>query len=252
MFSRYENYSNINSSVPAASPSRSSTTSANTSGAVTTPDLDAMTYFGSTGPFQTLASNPMFTSYYDPIQSMNAFASFGGWDTDATMTNATATSAPSDNNQTLGGLFGDQFSNLIPLNQDFLNPDVSAKASTPVPLGNGGGASPVAHHNSSNNSMGVGHNNDECPKTKADVERMIAEGPKGTFGAPLTLGVKENKGMPSLSENSMHVEPNEYDVAFQEALGKAAKVQPNCHNTYSIDELCLEMQRKAKCSLGDC
>ncbi|GJJ08786.1 hypothetical protein Clacol_003005 [Clathrus columnatus] len=70
-------------------------------GPLTDADLDSMALFG--GPFTTVASNPMFMSYRDPTQSMNAFASFGGWD-DMSMLNTNSNS------------FGDQFSALSSLN----------------------------------------------------------------------------------------------------------------------------------------
>lgn len=135
---------------------------------------------------------------------MNAFASFGGWDNDTTMAN-TATSSQTNDNQGLDGLFGDQLSGLIPLNSDFLSDGRS-------PSGSNGGASPVAHHNVTTNT----HQKSDCPKTKEDVERFIATGPKGTFGSPVSLGSNKDP-------NAMILEApvNEYDVAFQEALGKA-------------------------------
>lgn len=63
-------------------PTFESTSTSNTlpdsTSSLTDADLDSMALFG--GPFTTVASNPMFMSYRDPTESMNAFASFGGWD----------------------------------------------------------------------------------------------------------------------------------------------------------------------------
>ncbi|KAF8585509.1 hypothetical protein K439DRAFT_1343224 [Ramaria rubella] len=219
IFEGFDRYSglNVSNSDTSAAPSTTSTSNATTSASV--PDLDTMTFFGSPGPFTTISSNPMFTSYRDPVQSMSAFASFGGgWDGDVNMT-----AAPSTNDNSSSGLedlFGDQFSGLIPFSNDFLTGE--AKNSPSSSSSGGPTVSPIGHHKPDSTSNSV-HLHNECPKTKEDVERMIASGPKGTFGDSPLAANEEDAARPST--HVRHISAgNPYEDAFQEALN--VKSQP--------------------------
>jgi len=232
LFDQFDDFSALNASTSTSSATQPGG-GINVTSTLSAADLDTMALFGSTGPFTTISSNPMYTSYRDPIQSMNAFASFGGWDGDITMNGTlNGTVATTANGSTLDDLFGDQLSGLSPLHQDFLTGTGDAKAS-PSSASPGTGISPGGAHS-------------DCPKTKADVERMIAHGPKGTFGSlPMT---HSDIGSPSGSATSVGPGVNDYDTAFQEELGNAA-AKPVPTEPYNIDDLCIEMQRKARCTM---
>ncbi|KAF8521518.1 hypothetical protein JB92DRAFT_3111139 [Gautieria morchelliformis] len=217
LFERFEGFSVPKSDAPTTS-SPGSTPSVNPS--ASTPDADTLAFFGSPGPFTTVSSNPMFTSYRDPIQSMSAFASFGGWDGDVNMPGPS--SSANDNSSTsLEDLFGDQFSGLIPMSDDFVAGESKASPS-------------VSSH---------GHSKDGCPKTKEDVERLIASGPKGTFGESPVIGEETSSGTKQPNQSGCS-----YNSVFHQTLENTETSQPGPCDNFNIDELCLEMQRKAKCS----
>ncbi|KAF8523096.1 hypothetical protein BU17DRAFT_63993 [Hysterangium stoloniferum] len=229
LFDQFDSFSTLNASTPTSSVTTPGG-SVNVNSTLSPADLDTMALFGSTG-FTTISSNPMYTSYRDPIQSMNAFASFGGWDGDIAMDGAlNGTAATTADSSSMDGLFGDPFSGLTPLPQDFLTDETTA---SPSATSSGIGVTSHKIHG-------------DCPKTKADVERMIAQGPKGTFGAlPIT---HSDAGSSGGSAPSVGLGVNEYDTAFQEALGNVP-TKPVCTESYNIDDLCIEMQRKAKCTM---
>ena len=213
LFDGFDGFTMPNSDAPIASSS-SSTPSANASAPASTPDMDTLAFFGSPGPFTTISSNPMFTSYRDPIQSMNAFASFGGWDGDVNMPGPA--SSHDTSNTGLEELFGDQFQGLIPMNGEFLTE------------GDGNGkASPSASTNVTNVALSpIGlHKSGGCPKTKQDVEHLIATGPKGTFGGSHVLP----EHTPSTSSLKRHSIGSNDDPPFQHALDHSeTPIPPPC------------------------
>ena len=137
------------------------------------PDMETIAFFG--GPFTTVSSNPMYTSYRDPLESMNAFASFGGWDGDVNMGAPSTTSGGG-----LEDLFGEQFPGLAPFGGEFIEAKSSPSGSSGA-AGATAGVSPVGHRTTVPLPEGAGEG---CPKTKQDIERMVATGEKATFGAP--------------------------------------------------------------------
>lgn len=207
-------------SVPSADVAPASGPSSNANPSPSAHDLETMSYFGSPGPFTTIASNPMFTSYRDPMQSMNAFGSFPGWDGDVNMPGPSSAS----NDTSLEDLFGEQFSSLIPFSGDFATGEgkegmsMSSGASAVSPIGIP--KPPLSHEHGDGSG---------CPKTKQDVEKLIANGPKGTFGAspvPLTVVEDNSPSAPSLSRQSSR--GNEYDGTYQQPLDNPTDPKPFC------------------------
>jgi len=231
LFEGFDGFTVPSSDAPIASSS-GSTPSVNAS--TSSPDTDTLAFFGSPGPFTTISSNPMFTSYRDPIQSMNAFASFGGWDGDINMPGPS--SSHDSSNVGLEDLFGDQFQGLIPIGGEFLTGTGDGKGSPLASTGNST-LSPIGHHKPGSS--------DGCPKTKQDIERLVASGPKGTFGESPVITEEHSSTAPSLQR---HSSGSSHDPPFQHILDNSETPIPPPCDGFNIDELCLEMQRKAKCS----
>ena len=184
---------------------------------------------------------------------MNAFASFGGWDGDINMPGPS--SSHDSSNVGLEDLFGDQFQGLIPIGGEFLTGTGDGKGSPLASTGNST-LSPIGHHKPGSS--------DGCPKTKQDIERLVASGPKGTFGESPVITEEHSSTAPSLQRHSSE---SSHDPPFQHILDNSETPIPPpcdvrshvsrspyfhaniCHiQGFNIDELCLEMQRKAKCS----
>jgi hypothetical protein len=206
--------------VDAPSASSNSTPASTANPSTSAHDLETMAFFGSTGPFTNIASNPMFTSYRDPIHTMNAFASFG-WDGDVNMPGPSTSNDAT--NTSLEDLFGDQFAGLIP----FSNGDFSAGEGKESPSTSSGHnvVSPIGIHKQASPS----EHTDCCPKTKEDVEHMIATGPKGTFGeSPVPVPPAEEKSSSAPSLSRQNSRGNDYDNKYQQQLDNPSGPKPFC------------------------
>lgn len=151
-------------------------------------------------PYQTIASNPMFTSFREPTP--NAWASFGAGPVDVNMNSydelfgGGGPMAPSqgltpsmEDLLTFNAFLPDTTTNLIsPLSQHVTPP---ALPETSTRQGSNStftlnGANSEASTSGSSSAQQSPHNAKECPKSKSDFEAMIKKSSQDTFGPPVS------------------------------------------------------------------
>ena len=153
---------------------------------------------GSGMPYQTIASNPMFTSFREPTP--NAWASFGAGPADVNMNSydelfgGGGPVAPSQGLTSMEDLLtfntflpDTTGNNLIsPLSQHVTPPTLPETSTRP------GSNSTFTLNNSEASTSGSSsgqpspHNAKECPKSKSDFEAMIKKSSQDTFGPPVS------------------------------------------------------------------
>ena len=155
-------------------------------------------------PYQTIVSNPMFTSFREPTP--NAWASFGAGPADVnmnsydelfggggTMTSSQGLTPSMEDLLTFNTFLPDPTGgNLIsPLSQHVTppsQPETSNRSGSNSGLTRNSAISNNSEASTSGSSSGQQspHNAKECPKSKSDFEAMIKKSSQDTFGPPVS------------------------------------------------------------------
>ncbi len=151
-------------------------------------------------PYQTIASNPMFTSFREPTP--NAWASFGAGPADVNMNSydelfggggATTSSSLMEDLLTFNSFLPDTTgSDLIsPLPQHVTPPALPETNNRPgsdpsVTLNSAVSINSEASTSGSSSGQQSPHNGKQCPKSKSDFEAMIKKNSQDTFGPPIS------------------------------------------------------------------
>jgi len=152
-------------------------------------------------PYQTIASNPMFTSFREPTP--NAWASFGAGPVDVNMnsydelfggggamTSSQGLTPSMEDLLTFNGFLPDPTgSSLIAPQPQHITPpalpETSNRNSGPTLISAISSNSEASTSGSSGGEQSP-HNAKECPKSKSDFEAMIKKSSQDTFGPPVS------------------------------------------------------------------
>lgn len=161
---------------------------------------NSATFNGGGMPYQTIASNPMFTSFREPTP--NAWASFGAGPVDVNMNSydelfggggTMASSSLMEDLLTYNAFLPDPTgSNLISPLPRHVTPPPLPETSNRLGSNPGATLNGAISNNSEASTSGSSsgqqspHNAKDCPKSKSDFEAMIKKNSQDTFGPPVS------------------------------------------------------------------
>ena len=170
------------------------------SGGTNASSPNSAAFSGGGMPYQTIASNPMFTSFREPTP--NAWASFGAGPADVNMNSydelfggggAMTSSSLMEDLLTFNSFLPDTTgsNSISPLPQQVTPPallDANNRPGTNPSVTPNSAISNNSEASTSGSSSGQQspHNAKECPKSKSDFEAMIKKNSQDTFGPPVS------------------------------------------------------------------
>ncbi|PVG00762.1 hypothetical protein CPB86DRAFT_691290, partial [Serendipita vermifera] len=225
-------------------------------------------------PYQTIATNPMYTSYRDPTANPNAWASFGpnpsqglslntfdelfggGGPISSTLPSADTDSAmtsmddlmpfsflPDMSNGGNATTASNPFSGLSPISQMTTPPSAtSAMGQSGVGSSTSGKAVTTPASDSQNDSSATvmnaeEHSEETCPKTREEFADKVKTLGTGTFGPPVDPS-ETCTTMPMADATKLNL-----DIG---TAWRAVRQHPQFEEC-DIDELCAELAKKATC-----